>query len=198
MTVPAAPRLRLKCPKRRRGVRVLQLALPALAGAVTLGLAAQATVRALETRSTPAAAAAPLRLDNPRFSGRMNDGRTFLITAASAVRDEADTEKLTLQGPRLIRGAGTPQASEMSARTGEYRQDASTLLLNGDVRIADGGNRIASQQALIDTRTGDLLQGGPVVGDNAKGAIRAGGYSVTDKGDRVVFKGGVRARLDAR
>ncbi len=198
MTVPAAPRQRLKCPKRRLGVRMLQLALPALAGAVTLGLAAQATVRALATRTTPATAAEPLRLDNPRFSGRMNDGRTFLITAASAVRDEADTEKLTLQAPRLIRGAGTPQASEMSARTGEYRQDDSTLLLNGDVRIADGGNRIASQRALIDTRTGDLLQGGPVVGDNAEGAIRAGGYSVTDKGDRVVFKGGVRARLDAR
>jgi lipopolysaccharide export system protein LptC len=198
MTVPAAPRLRLKCPKRRLGVRMLQLALPALAGAVTLGLAAQATVRALATRTGPATAAEPLRLDNPRFSGRMNDGRTFLITAVSAVRDQADTEKLTLQSPRLIRGAGTPQASEMSARTGEYRQDASTLLLNGDVRIADGGARIASQQALIDTRTGDLLQGGPVVGDNAEGAIRAGGYSVTDKGDRVVFKGGVRARLDAR
>jgi lipopolysaccharide export system protein LptC len=177
---------------------MLQLALPALAGAVTLGLAAQATVRALATRTTPATAAEPLRLDNPRFSGRMNDGRTFLITAASAVRDETDTEKLTLQAPRLVRGAGTPQASEMSARTGEYRQDASTLLLNGDVRIADSGTRIASQRALIDTRTGDLLQGGPVVGDNAEGAIRAGGYSVTDKGDRVVFKGGVRARLDAR
>ncbi len=198
MTVPAAPRQRLKCPKRRLGVRMLQLALPALAGVVTLGLVAQATVRALETRTAPARAAEPLRLDNPRFSGRMNDGRTFLITAVSAVRDEADTEKLTLQAPRLIRGAGTPQASEMSARTGEYRQDDSTLLLTGDVRIADGGARIASQRALIDTRTGDLLQGGPVIGDNAEGAIRAGGYSVTDQGDRVVFKGGVRARLDAR
>lgn len=198
MTVTAAPRLRHKRPLRRKGVRMLQLALPALACAVMLGLVAQAAVRAVATRTAPATAAEPLRLDNPRFSGRMNDGRTFLITAVSAVRDEADTEKLTLQAPRLIRGAGTPQASEMSARTGEYRQDDSTLLLNGDVRIADGGNRIASQRALIDTRTGDLLEGGPVEGDNAEGAIRAGGYSVTDKGDRVVFKGGVRARLDAR
>ncbi len=177
---------------------MLQFALPALAAAMTVGLAAQATVRALATRSAPAKAAEPLRLDNPRFSGRMNDGRIFLITATSAVRDQADTAKLTLQSPRLIRGAGTPQASEMSAVKGEYRQDDSTLLLTGDVRIADGAARIASQRALIDTRTGDLLQGGPVVGDNAKGAIQAGGYSVTDKGDRVVFKGGVRARLDAR
>ncbi len=198
MTVPAAPRLRLKCPKRRLGVRMLQLALPALAGVVTLGLAAQATVRALATRPATVTQAAPLRLDNPRFTGRMNDGRAFLITAVSAVRDETDTGKLALQAPRLVRGAGTPQASEMSALTGEYRQDASTLLLTGDVRIADRGTRIASQRALVDTRTGDLLEGGEVVGDNAEGAIRAGGYSVTDKGDRVVFKGGVRARLDAR
>ena len=198
MTVSAAPRLRHKRPLRRRGVRVLQVALPVLAGAVTLGLAAQATMRALATRPAPPAEAAPLRLDNPRFSGRMNDGRAFLITAVSAVRDQADAGKLILQAPRLIRGAGTPQTSEMSALTGEYRQDDSTLLLNGDVRIADGGARIASQRALIDTRTGDLLEGGPVEGDRAEGAIRAGGYSVTDKGDRVVFKGGVRARLEAR
>lgn len=198
MTVSAAPRLRHKRPLRRQGVRMLQFALPVLAGAVTLGLAAQATMRALATRPAPPASAAPLRLDNPRFSGRMNDGRAFLITAVSAVRDEADAGKLILQTPRLIRGAGTPQASELSALTGEYRQDDSTLLLNGDVRIADGGARIASQRALIDTRTGDLLEGGPVEGDSAEGAIRAGGYSVTDKGDRVVFKGGVRARLDAR
>ena len=198
MTVSAAPRLRHKRPLRRRGVRVLQVALPVLAGAVTLGLAAQATMRALATRPAPPAEAAPLRLDNPRFSGRLPDGRAFLITAVSAVRDQADAGKLILQAPRLIRGAGTPQTSEMSALTGEYRQDDSTLLLNGDVRIADGGARIASQRALIDTRTGDLLEGGPVEGDRAEGAIRAGGYSVTDKGDRVVFKGGVRARLEAR
>ena len=197
MTVPAAPRIRHKRPLRRKGVRQLQIALPALAAAVTLGLAAQATVRAVESRTAPAPAE-PLRMDNPRFSGNMNDGRTFLITAASAVRDDADAGKLTLQAPRLVRGAGTPQASEVSSKSGEYRQEASTLLLLGDVRIHDGTTRIASQRALIDTRTGDLLDGGAVEGDNTEGAIRAGGYSVTDKGDRVVFKGGVRARLEPR
>lgn len=197
MTAPAAPPQRHKRPLRRKGVRRLQLALPAVAGLVTLVLAGQATVRAVASHAQPVAPE-PLRMDNPRFSGSMNDGRTFLITATSAVRDEADAGKLTLQAPRLVRGAGTPQASEVSSQSGEYRQDASTLLLKGDVRINDGGARIASQEALIDTRTGDLLDGGAVEGANDSGAIRAGGYSVTDQGDRVVFKGGVRARLDAK
>ena len=197
MSVAAAHHLRKPRPQRRKGVRMLQIALPSLAAAMTLGLAVQATVRALSSRVHPVAAQ-PLRLDNPRFSGTMNDGRAFLITAAFALRDPTDTAKLTLQAPRLVRGVGGPDASEVSSKTGEYRQDDSTLLLNGDVRIADGGARIASQRALIDTRTGDLLEGGPVQGDSADGAIRAGGYSVTDQGDRVVFKGGVRARLDAR
>lgn len=177
---------------------MLRVALPSLAIVMALGVTAQATVRALSTRTQPAAPQ-PLRLDNPRFSGKMNDGRAFLITAASAVRDSADANKLTLQSPRLVRGVGTFDASEVSSQTGEYRQEASTLLLQGDVRIANSrGSRISSDRALIDTRTGDLVDGGKVVGDNAKGAIQAGGYSVTDKGDRVVFKGGVRARLDAR
>ena len=55
MTVSAAPRLRHKRPLRRKGVRMLQVALPDLAGAVTLGLAAQATIRALATRPAPPA-----------------------------------------------------------------------------------------------------------------------------------------------
>ncbi len=177
---------------------MLQIALPALAGAVTLGLAAQATVRAVASRSTPAPSQ-PLRMDNPRFSGRMDDGRNFLITATSALRDPTDAGKLTLQAPRLVRGVGAPDASQVTSQSGDYRQDDSTLLLKGDVRIENGrGARINSQQALIDTRTGDLVNGGAVQGANANGAIRAGGYSVSDKGDRVTFKGGVRARLDAR
>lgn len=177
---------------------MLQVALPSLAILMAVGVTAQATVRALNTRTHPAEAQ-PLRLDNPRFSGKMNDGRAFLITAASAQRDPADANKLTLQSPRLVRGVGTSDASEVSSQTGEYRQEASTLLLRGDVKIANGrGSRISSDRALIDTRTGDLVDGGKVVGDNARGDIQAGGYSVTDKGDRVVFKGGVRARLDAR
>ena len=198
MSVAAAVRFRHPRPQRRKGVRMLRIALPSLAILMTVGVAVQATVRALNTRTHPAAAQ-PLRLDNPRFSGKMNDGRAFLITAASAVRDAADANKLTLQSPRLVRGVGTPDASEVSSQTGEYRQDAATLLLKGDVKIANSrGSHINSDHALIDTRTGDLVDGGRVSGGNASGVIQAGGYSVTDKGDRVVFKGGVRARLDAR
>lgn len=198
MSVAAAHHLRKPRPQRRKGVRMLQIALPSLAAAMTLGLAVQATVRALSSRVHPVAAQ-PLRLDNPRFSGTMNDGRAFLITAAFALRDPTDTAKLTLQAPRLVRGVGGPDASEVSSKTGEYRQDASTLVLQGDVRIANSrGSRINSERAVIDTRTGDLVDGGQVIGANANGAIKAGGYSVSDKGDRVIFKGGVRARLDAR
>lgn len=194
----AAARLRSPRPQRRKGVRKLQVILPSIAVLMTVGVAVQATVRALSSRPHPTTAQ-PVRLDNPRFSGKMNDGRTFLITATSALRDPADTAKLTLQAPRLVRGVGTPDASEVSSETGEFRQEASTLLLQGNVRIANSrGSRISSDRALIDTRTGDLVDGGKVIGDNANGAIQAGGYSVTDKGDRVVFKGGVRARLDAR
>jgi lipopolysaccharide export system protein LptC len=197
MTISAAAWRRHR-PQRRKGVQMLQIALPGLAALVVLGLVGQGALRALASRARPAAAE-PLRMDNPRFSGLMNDGRTFLITAVSALRDPADVGKLTLQSPRLVRGVGMPEASEVTSQTGEYRQDASTLLLKGDVRIENGrGTRINSQQALIDTRTGDLVNGGAVMGANANGAIQAGGYSVTDKGDRVVFKGGVRARLDAR
>ncbi len=143
--------------------------------------------------------AEPLRMDNPRFSGKMNDGRAFLITATSALRDPQDAGKLVLQTPTLIRGFGGPDASQITAKTGDYRQEDASLLLKGDVQIANTrGARVNSQQALIDTRTGDLVNGGPVQGSDPTRTVQAGGYSVMDKGDRVTFKGGVRARLDPR
>jgi hypothetical protein len=111
-----------------------------------------------------------------------------------------------------LKGAATPPKALMLAanarRLGRYdavvTPERTTALLRKlgvrDTRLVytqhGAGYQFASQKALIDTHTGDLVGGAAVEGAGPNNrAIRADSYSVSDKGDRVLFKGRVRTRL---
>lgn len=194
----AAPPVRKKNRNRRRKpVRVLRTVLPVIAAGVAAAIVGQGVIRALAIKEAPPAANAPLRMDNPRFTGTMKDGRAFLITASSATRDPANADQVFLEAPQLTRGYGSPAPTHVVSKDGAYQEEKGSLLLTGDVKIDNGqGYQFASQRALIDTRTGDLVGGAAVQGAGPNsGSIRADNYSVSDKGDRVIFKGRVRTRL---
>lgn len=197
-TCTSAPVRRKVRPRRRKSVSALRLALPIVACGVGLAIASQAVIRAAEAKASATTAAnAPLRMENPRFTGAMKDGREFLITATAAVRDKVDANKVVLEGPKLTRGYGSENPTQVVSRNGTYDETKSALLLTGDVRIDNGqGFAFSTEKALIDTRTGELMGDAGVQGANASGTqVRADSYSVSDKGDRVVFKGRVRSRI---
>jgi lipopolysaccharide export system protein LptC len=186
-------------PRRRKSVSALRLALPAVAGLVGLAIVAQATVRASQARSSHVAPAdAALRMENPRFTGAMKDGGEFLILATAATRDKTDPNLVSLDGPRLTRGYGSDTPTQVISRQGVYDEAKGSLLLTGDVRINNGeGYAFATEKALIDTRTGQVIGDAGVQGSGVSGnKVQADSYAVTDKGDRVVFKGRVRTRLN--
>ncbi|CAN5575598.1 LPS export ABC transporter periplasmic protein LptC [soil metagenome] len=200
ITPAAAPPVRKKNRNRHRpSVRMLRVLLPVIAVSVAVAIVGQGTVRALAAKNAPSAASgAPLRMDNPRFTGAMKDGRAFLITANSATRDPANVDQVFLVAPRLTRGYGSDAPTHVAAKDGAYQEDKGSLLLTGDVKIDNGqGYQFASQKAQIDTRTGDLVGGAAVQGAGPNNsAIQADSYTASDKGDRVIFKGRVRTRLN--
>lgn len=197
VSLPALVRRKIR-PRRRKSVSALRLALPALVAVVSLSIMAQTVMRAGEVRRAPVVAAGvPLRMEKPRFTGSMRDGREFLITANSAVRDKVDPNKVALEAPQLTRGYGSDDATKVVSRQGAYDESRNALLLTGDVRIDNGdGYAFATEKAVIDTRTGELTGDAGVRGQGLSGnQVQADSYSVTDKGDRVVFKGRVRSRI---
>jgi lipopolysaccharide export system protein LptC len=140
-----------------------------------------------------------IRLVNARLAGRVKDGRSFTIGAKQAIRDENDYQSISLMEPILLIGEGLPGEARMSARIGSYNERDKLLRLRGDVRIIDGkGHHFVSQEAIIDTRTGGVVGQSQVQGDGPLGQLNAKSYSVQDKGDRLVFKGGVHARIQGR
>ena len=194
----AAPPVRKKNRNRHRpSVRTLRVILPTLAIGVAAAIVGQGTIRALAAKDAPPATAAPLRMDNPRFTGVMKDGRAFLITASSAIRDPANADQVFLKAPQLTRGYGSPAPTHVVSKDGAYQEEKGALLLTGDVKIDNGqGYQFASQKALIDTRTGDLVGNAGIQGAGPNNSqVQADSYTVGDKGDRVIFKGRVRTRL---
>jgi len=186
--------------RRRAPVRRLRLGLALFALVVGVAAVGQASWRTLaSSKLQTQAASAPLVLDKPRFTGVLKDGRPFLITAERAERDAQDQDLVRLDRPTLVRGYGQPDASQATAKNGVYREAAHTLLLTQDVEITNGeGYQFDAPQALIDMRTGEVSGDAGIAGSGPKGSTRANAYSVTDKGDRVVLKGGVRTRLEPR
>ncbi|MBI1683260.1 LPS export ABC transporter periplasmic protein LptC [Caulobacter hibisci] len=184
--------------RRSRLVRAARLALPVAVVALLGSAIGQVVWRTMTAAERgPEKPQSQIRMLNPRFYGQSNDGRAFLITARSAVRDDADLKRVLLDDPTMTLGIDEPKPSRVTSKSGVYREDNLKLVLRGDVRMDDGGGyRFASDEAFVDTKTGVITGESVLQGEGPTGQVKSNAYSVYDKGDRIVFRGGVRTRLD--
>jgi lipopolysaccharide export system protein LptC len=181
-------------------VRFLRIALPLLMVGVIAALAALVVSHAVRRQAAAHQDSnAPIRMTNPHFFGRDNQGRAFTLGAREAARDETSNQVVLLQFPSLILGVGGPAPRTLTADSGVYHEDTRMLLLRGHVRGNDANSaRVATNQALVNTRTGVVTGDQALATQTAQGAVKSNSFDVYDKGNRVIFKGGVHARLNAR
>jgi lipopolysaccharide export system protein LptC len=179
---------------------MLRVVLPAGIAALLLYVGSEVGWRSLNAAARPPAEAkTQIRMIAPRFYGQSGDGRSFMITARSALRDDKDLMSVRLDAPTLTLGFDEPQPSRVTAKSGVYREDTMKLALSGDVRIDDGGGyRFASEEAIVDTKSGVISGEAAMLGEGPTGQVKSNAYTVYDKGDRVVFRGGVRTRLETQ
>jgi lipopolysaccharide export system protein LptC len=183
--------------RRSRVIRGLRILLPGLIAAILLGLAASVAYNVLTTQ--PAAtgpADAPIRLVNPRFVGRDDRGRAFVLTAVTATRDQTDYQKVYLDKPALILDDEGLDPLRITGGAGIYHEDSRKLEVSGGVRLSGARAAFQTASSLFDTKTGELVGSGPIQGSGSLGDISAKSYGVYDKGDRMVFKGGVHTVLN--
>jgi lipopolysaccharide export system protein LptC len=182
--------------RRSRLVRVLRVALPAAIVLILAGLAAAVAYNALRPGAAPAHNSnRPIRLVNPRFVGRDDRGRAFVITAATATRDPQEYEKVYLDRPAVILDEEGPDPIRITAHRGVYHEKSGKLEVSGGVRMTSARAAFDTASSQFDTKTGELVGSGPVHGSGPLGEIDAKSYGVYGKGDRMVFEGGVHTRL---
>jgi len=186
---------------RRRSllIRRLRVILPGLIGLILLSMLGFVLHTTLLGRdSSKAEPDAPIELVNPRFVGKDDKGRAFVLTAAAAVRDENDYQRVLLDRPALILDAEGVNPTRVTAKSGVYNEDRKMLNLDGGVKMSGGDVTFDTASSIFNTATGELEGQGQIAGASQLGEITAKSYGVYDKGERLVFKGGVRGRIDSK
>ncbi|MFC3068032.1 LPS export ABC transporter periplasmic protein LptC [Phenylobacterium soli] len=185
--------------RRSRAVRVLRVAAPGLIAVIVLSLAGLVAFNALKPGAEPTQETnQPIRLMNPRFVGRDDKGRAFVVTAASATRDAQDYQKVYLDHPALVLDEQGPDPTRLVAKQGVFHENSGKLEVSGGVRMSSSQGAFETAASQFDTKTGELVGSGPVQGSGALGQIDAKSYGVYDKGERMVFQGGVHTRLNPK
>lgn len=202
ITMMAAPDRRAdiqRWRRRSRLVRMLRVALPAAIFLILAGMAAAVAWNTFTTRPGELSAKdEAIRLVNPRFVGRDDKGRAFVLTAISATRDPKEYTRVMLDKPALVLDEEGPDPLRITANSGVYHEDDRKLDLQGKVRLSGAQSVFETAQSLFDTKTGELVGSGPIQGAGSLGEISAKSYGVYDKGGRLVFKGGVHTRLNSK
>jgi lipopolysaccharide export system protein LptC len=181
-------------------VRTLRWLLPLIMVGITallVGLVIQHSVR--RHAASHREGQAPIRMLNPKFFGRDNQGRPYVLGASQAARDETSLEVVRLRNPTITLDMDGPHPSTLTADTGVYREDTRILDLKGHVK-ADNAHvsKFATDEAVVDTRTGVVTGPEALSSQTPVGDLQSRSFDVFDKGNRVVFKGGVHARLNGR
>ncbi|MES1202387.1 MAG: LPS export ABC transporter periplasmic protein LptC [Pseudomonadota bacterium] len=140
-------------------------------------------------------ASEPLRMLNPRFTGRTAQGGPFQITAETALRDRGGKQLVHLDSP-VYRGQ---DGTVVLAPRGLYDETTRTITLNGDVLFSEhGGNRFSTSNMVVDLANGSVHGEHEVTGAGPLGVVRADAYEIR-QGDRaLVLRGGVRGQIPDR
>ncbi len=201
LTLMAAPaRSGMEAWRRRSAlIRRLRILLPALIALILAGLAASVVYSTFKAAPVQTGDSdEPIRLVNPRFVGRDDKGRAFVLTAVSAMRDQKDYQRVMLDRPALVLDEEGPDPLRVTAAAGVYHEGNRKLAVSGGVRMSGARGAFETAHSLFDTKTGELVGSGPIQGSGSLGDITAKSYGVYGKGDRMVFKGGVHTRLESK
>lgn len=140
-------------------------------------------------------AAEPLRMINPRFIGRTEQGGPYQLSAEVAERPQGENQPIELIAPVYRTEAGTI----MLAPRGVYDERAKTVIFEGEVLFSDrGGNRFTTPNMTVDLEHGTLTGQGGVTGAGPLGVLQAGAYELRDSDRALVLRGGVRGQIPDR
>ncbi|HUO22412.1 MAG TPA: LPS export ABC transporter periplasmic protein LptC [Caulobacteraceae bacterium] len=178
-------------------VRLLRKVLPTLMVLLALVVGGWAGINTLLLRLTASNRTSnmAIRMVNPKFLGRDQGGRPFVLSAALAVRDSKTPQMIYLDRPSAVLGATPADQTAAVAGRGVYREDTRVLVLDDHVHLHSATNDFVSSHAVANTLTDDVDGDAHIDGSGAFGRISADGYAVRNNGEHVYFNGHVRAHI---
>lgn len=129
-------------------------------------------------------------LVNARFVGSDRENRPFTVTADLAKHVLDKKAKVELEMPKADITAADGSWLALTADTGFFDRERKTLDLDGDVNLFhDSGFEFMTKTAHIDLNDGVAEGHDPVRGQGPFGTLRAEGFRMEERGNRIVFTG---------
>lgn len=137
----------------------------------------------------------PLRMLNPRFIGRSENGGPYQLSAEVAERAVGENQPIELISPVYRTEAGTI----MLAPRGIYDERTKRVVFEGEVLFSDSnGNRFTTPNMVVDLEAGTLTGRSGVTGAGPLGVLQADAYELRDSDRALVLRGDVRGQIPDR
>ncbi len=131
-----------------------------------------------------------LNMTNARYYGTDDKGQPFSVTASNVRERPNDDPSVDLVGPQADISLTDGTWLSISASQGIYNRDEQLLDLSGNVSLyQDQGNEFHTLSAHIDLEKGEASGDEPVSSQGPFGTMQASGFSMSEKGKIVTFKG---------
>ncbi|MGL4312925.1 MAG: LPS export ABC transporter periplasmic protein LptC [Sphingomonas sp.] len=186
-----------------RTVRLLQLALPALTGALAAVMlfapfSNRGELSFLLAKNDIAVTPQRLRVDSAVYRGRDNRGRPFEVSAGEAIqRSAADPIVRVSNMAARIDLADGP--ARISADAADYDPASDRIRVPGPVSLTTSdGFRLSVSNVDVDLRQRRMSSDNPVTGRLPIGSFSANSIRANIDTRQVSLRGNVRTRLNAR
>ena len=179
-----------------RFVGIMRVLLPTVATALVIvvvlwpQLSDQHGRYSITPKQISADAAKNLTMVNSIYTGVDEKQRPFTVTADSVRLANADSSRIGLTGPKadILMRDGSWIA--LTADSGTYNRDSKMLVLDGGVNLFhDSGYEFHTKSAVVDMEAGNARGSDPVEGQGPFGNLKAEGFVVHNRGERIEFNG---------
>jgi lipopolysaccharide export system protein LptC len=198
---PAADSQRLqaamsKWRKRSHMIRFFRRALPAAMALIVLALVGWVGLQALRSPAAERTESVSVRMLNPRFRGRDEQGRAYVMAARTAARDSRDFQRVLLTEPFLSLDSGGGRPLTVRAKRGVYHERTLLMVLEGAVHVEDpSGWVFDTERAVVETNKSIISGDTPLKGVGPMGSIAGASYVIYNQGERFIVRGNVRTTI---
>ena len=176
--------------RRSRRVKLMRFVFPgAIAALLLLNIGWIAVQTVINSMNVYGGADAEIRMTNPRYFGRNDQGEHYTISGLEAVRKGRDSTTITLKAPMIDFRSDSGRLTHVTSANGVYDQNTRKLTLMGNVRLTSNDLDMKTDEAVVDMINSNISGDKHVEGTNASGHIVAESFVITDNGAHSLFRG---------
>lgn len=140
-----------------------------------------------------------LRMVKPRYIGIDARNQPYAITADTATQIGKGTNLVELEQPKADITLRNGTWVALTANSGTFSQQQHIIQLSENVNLFhDAGYDFHTNSAYIDLSAGTAYGQEPIEGQGPFGNIKAQGFRVIDRGERVIFTGKAKMTIYSR